>query len=85
MGDLKNPRWICFKGFLFLVTGALSAALILLESPTLRTAFLLATTIWAFCRLYYFLFTVIENYVDGDFRFAGIPAFLIYLLRKAKP
>ena len=34
-GDLKNPKLIYLKGFLFLVTGLLSATALLLESPTL--------------------------------------------------
>ena len=48
------------KAALFLVIGLLSLTALLLDSPTLRTAFLLLLTIWAFCRLYYFFFYVIE-------------------------
>lgn len=84
MGDIKDPGLIYLKGFLFLVTGILSAAAILIESPTLRTAFLLGIAIWSFCRLYYFIFYVIEKYVDGSYRFAGIHSFLLYLLRERK-
>jgi hypothetical protein len=84
MGDLKDPRLIYFKGFLFLVAGSLSAAAILLESPRLRTAFLLGIAIWSFCRLYYFMFYVIEKYVDGSYRFAGLHSFLFYLIRERK-
>ena len=84
MGDLKDPRLIYLKGFLFLVTGILAASGILIESPTIRTAFLLGIAIWSFCRLYYFMFYVIEKYVDGQYRFAGIHSFLLYLLRERK-
>ena len=84
MGDLKDPRLIYLKGFLFLVTGILAASLILIESPTIRTAFLLGIAIWSFCRLYYFMFYVIEKYVDGKYRFSGIHSFLLYLLRERK-
>jgi hypothetical protein len=84
MGDLKDPRLIYLKGFLFLVTGILSASLILIENPSIRTAFLLGIAIWSFCRLYYFMFYVIEKYVDGGYRFAGIHSFLLYLLRKRR-
>jgi hypothetical protein len=84
MGDLKDPRLIYLKGFLFLVAGVLSASAILIESPTLRTALLLGIAIWSFCRLYYFMFYVIEKYVDGNYRFAGIHSFLLYLLRERK-
>ncbi len=82
MGDLQNPKLIYLKGFLFLVLGVLSAALIVVESPSARTALLLLIAIWAFCRLYYFLFYVIEKYVDGSYRFAGISSFLLYLLKR---
>jgi len=84
MGDLKDPRLIYLKGFLFLICGVLSAALILVESPTVRTALLLGIAIWSFCRLYYFLFYVIEKYVDDNYRFAGIGSFLLYLMQKRR-
>jgi len=81
-GDLKSARLIYLKGFLFLVTGLLSLAALLLESPTLRTAFLLIVAVWSFCRLYYFMFYVIEKYVDPSFKFAGLYSFVMYLLRR---
>ena len=81
-GDLKSARLIYLKGLLFLVTGLLSLAALLLERPTLRTAFLLAVAVWSFCRLYYFMFYVIEKYVDPGYKFAGLYSFLIYLLRR---
>ncbi len=81
-GDLKSTKLIYLKGVLFLVTGLLSAAGLLLDTPTLRTAFLLGIAIWSFCRLYYFFFYVIEKYVDPTYKFAGLYSFLLYLLRK---
>ncbi|EDY16210.1 conserved hypothetical protein [Chthoniobacter flavus Ellin428] len=78
MGDLTNPKAIKLKGVLFLITGVLASALLLMESPTLRTAVLLVIAIWSFCRFYYFAFYVIEHYVDPGFRFAGLGAFLRY-------
>ena len=81
-GDLKSAKLIYLKGFLFLVTGLLSVIALLLDSPTLRTAFLLLIAVWSFCRLYYFLFYVIEKYVDPGYKFAGLYSFLVYLLRK---
>lgn len=84
LSDLKSARLMYLKGFLFLVAGALCVAGILVESPSARTAFLLAVAIWSFCRLYYFMFYVIEKYIDPGYRFAGIYSFLLYLLRKKK-
>ncbi|MGI4789022.1 MAG: hypothetical protein ACRYFS_09250 [Janthinobacterium lividum] len=81
-GDLKSAKLIYLKGFLFLVTGLLSLTGLLLDSPTLRTAFLLLITIWSFCRLYYFMFYVIEKYVDPSYKIAGLYSFLIYLLKR---
>lgn len=78
MGDLTNPKVIKLKGALFLVTGALASGLLLMESPSLRTALLLGIAIWSFCRFYYFAFYVIEHYVDPSYRFAGLGAFLRY-------
>jgi hypothetical protein len=71
------------KAILFLVAGTVAAVGILLESLRWRTALLLGIAIWSFCRLYYFAFYVIEKYIDPGYRFAGIGAFLLYLLRKA--
>ena len=82
MGDLKSAGLIYLKGFLFLVAGTLATASILLENPTLQTAVLLVIAIWSFCRLYYFMFYVIEKYVDGNYRFAGIHSFVLYMWQK---
>ncbi len=81
-GDLQSARLIYLKGFLFLVTGLLALTALLLDSPTLRTAFLLGIAIWSFCRLYYFMFYVIEKYVDPGYKFAGLYSFLVYLARR---
>jgi hypothetical protein len=84
MDDLKSPKLIYLKGFLFLLTGILSIIVILLENPSIHTAFMLGISIWSFCRLYYFMFYVIEKYVDAEYRFAGIHSFVIYLIRKER-
>jgi hypothetical protein len=85
MSDLKRPGVIYFKGFLFLLAGAISGVILLLENPTPRTAFLLALCVWCFCRTYYFVFYVIEHYVDSEFRFSGLFDFVKYLLRSRTP
>jgi hypothetical protein len=80
--DLKNKKLIYAKGFLFLLAGALSAAALLLDHPTPRTAVLLALSIWCFARFYYFCFYVIGHYVDPGYRFAGLWSFARYLWGK---
>ncbi len=83
-GDLKSPKLMYLKAALFLVIGLLSATTLLLDSPTMRTAFLLLLTVWAFCRLYYFFFYVVEKYVDPAYKFAGLHSFVIYAWQKRK-
>ncbi|MBC8001316.1 MAG: hypothetical protein H7X97_01895 [Opitutaceae bacterium] len=84
MKDLTDPRWIKLKGILFLLVGALSAALILLENPSFKAALLLAIAIWCFCRAYYFAFYVIEHYVDPSFRFSGLGSFAVYFFSRTR-
>jgi hypothetical protein len=82
MRDLTNSNWIIFKAGLFLVLGLMAAGLLLLDHPTLRTAFLLAIAIWSFCRLYYFAFYVVEHYVDSSYRFSGLGSFVRFILHR---
>lgn len=82
MTDLKNPFWIHLKGLLFLVILGTSAALIILQMPTSRIAALICLTIWASARLYYYLFYVIEHYIDPSYKFSGIYSALRYLVGK---
>jgi hypothetical protein len=86
MKEIKNSKLIIAKGFLFLLLGTLAGALIVLETGSVKISLLLAITIWAFCRCYYFAFYVIEKYVDAKFRFTGLINFLAYLKNKgARP
>lgn len=78
--DLKSPTLIYLKGALFLFILAISAGLILILAPDWRIAALLALVIWSAARLYYFMFYVIEKYVDPTHKFAGIFAFVQYML-----
>jgi len=84
MADLKDPRLMYLKGILFLGIGLLSSGLILLLTGSWQVAVLLVLAIWSFCRLYYFMFYVIEHYIDENFKFAGILSFLRYLLTPQK-
>ena len=72
MGDLTDPRWIIFKGVLFAVTALLAAALLIAQSPTVSCAALLAVCVWSACRFYFFLFHVLEKYVDPGLRYDGL-------------
>lgn len=81
-GDIKSPKLIYFKGFLFLLAAVMAATALLLEHPSLRVAFLLGMAVWCFARFYYFAFYVIEHYVDPGYRFAGLSSFVLYLWRR---
>ena len=72
MSDINNRKLIYLKGFLFFVILVSSAGIIILEIPEWRIVALLVLTIWASARLYYFMFYVIEKYVDPEYKFAGI-------------
>jgi len=39
MADLANPKWIYAKGVLFLLAGAAASALVIIECPTVKTAY----------------------------------------------
>ncbi len=82
MGDITNPKLLYLKGGLFVVLGVLAAGGILMLYPDWRLAVLLAIVIWAFCRAYYFVFYVIEHYVDPGYKFAGLSSFVRYVMRK---
>lgn len=80
--DLTTPWLIHAKGAMFVVIGLLSAGLLIAELPTLKTAALLALTVWAFCRFYYYLFYVLEKYLGREQRYVGIIDALKYLVRR---
>ena len=74
MRDLTDQRLIHLKALLFLTLGVMAAAGVVAACPSLRVAALLATSIWAFARLYYYAFYVLERYVDPRLRYAGLLA-----------
>ena len=84
MTDLTSKGWIVAKGAMFAMIAALSAALILVELPSLRIVLLLIVLVWAACRFYYFLFYVLERYVDPGLRYAGIWSLLGTLMRRTR-
>lgn len=85
MRDLHSPKLIWLKGWLFLFLGLASAALLLLEAPSLKVGVLLALAIWSFCRAYYFAFYVLERYVDPGLKFSGLLALARHLLSLRRP
>jgi hypothetical protein len=84
MADLRSKPLIVRKGLLFLVILVLSAGLLLVNDPDWRTAGLLAAVIWASARFYYFLFYVLERYVDPTFKYSGLMALFKELLSRRR-
>lgn len=80
--DITSKPLLHAKGLLFLLTGLIALGGVLLESPRLRTAALLAIGVWAFCRFYYYLFYVLENYAGRGRRYAGLLDALRYILTR---
>jgi hypothetical protein len=80
--DIKKPKMFYLKGGLFVLSGLLACVGILLNAPNWRVAALLAIAIWSFSRAYYFAFYVVQHYIDPSFRFAGLWAFVRYLIKR---
>lgn len=85
MTDLKSPRLLYLKAVLFCILGLLAATLLLWERADLTHMLLLGITVWAFARAYYFVFYVIQHYIDDTYRYAGLIDFLRYVMRRRKP
>ncbi len=84
MRDLQSLRLMWLKAILFIVIGLVSAGMILCLLPDWRVGLLLALTVWAFCRAYYFAFYVLEHYADPSFRYAGLFSLVRHLLKPKK-
>lgn len=82
MADLKSKKLIVVKGVLFLIIALCSFALILIQFPSFDIVLLLLCLIWSSCRFYYFLFYVLEKYVDSSLRYAGIWALIQAIIKK---
>lgn len=82
MTDLTSKPLIVAKGLLFLGLAGLASGAVLLEAPGWRNAALLVLAMWAAARFYYFLFYVLERYVDPSLRYAGVLALLRELRRR---
>lgn len=80
--DITSKPLLHAKGLLFLLAGLIAIGGVLIESPRLRTAALLAIGIWSFCRFYYYLFYVLEKYAGRERRYAGLFDALRYVITR---
>jgi hypothetical protein len=76
MSDLTNPRLMYLKAGLLVVAGIMAATAVWLETRSFKVLALLVLAVWCFCRAYYFAFYVIEHYIDGQYRYAGLWSFM---------
>jgi hypothetical protein len=72
MRALRSAKLIIVKGISFFFIASSVSVLLLAEDPALYRAILIALLVWSACRFYYFLFYVLERYVDPDFKYSGI-------------
>jgi len=84
MADLESRKLIVLEGILFLVILLASSAPILAQTRDWQVAALLALVIWSAARLYYFLFYVLEKYVDPELKYAGLLALLRRLRERGR-
>jgi hypothetical protein len=84
MADLKSARVMYVKAGLLVAVGLLAGAAVLIEAPSWKIAALMVVAVWAFCRAYYFLFYVIERWIDPKFRFAGLGPALMYVVKHSR-
>ena len=72
MNDIKSKRLIVIKGLLFISIVFVSGIVIACYCPRIEVIALLLILIWASARSYYFLFYVLEKYVDPKLKYTGI-------------
>lgn len=84
MTDIKSKKLIVLKGILFLAIILAPALLLIGKDPTVTTAFAVCTLIWASARFYYFLFYVLERYVDPGLRYAGLLSLCAALIKRRR-
>lgn len=82
LADLENPFWIHLKGWLFLAIAGLAGFGLLIQVFSWINCVLLFLALWAACRWYYYMFYVIEKYVDPNFRFAGLSSVIRFLIAR---
>ena len=82
--DLKSKQAIYLKAILFLLILLLSMVLNLISDELSLRIISMLLIVWSSARMYYFMFYVIEHYVDEEFHFSGIYDFLKYIFSRKK-
>ena len=82
--DIQSELLLIAKAVLFALVGVSTGAVLLTETPKFSSAALLLLCVWAFARLYYFAFYVIEHYIDDTYRYSGVLSAVTFLLRRRR-
>ena len=82
MGNLKSKKLIVLKGVLFLLILCAAIATIVVLTRDWLISALLIMVIWSSMRFYYFLFYVLERYVDPRLKYAGVFSLLMAIARR---
>ena len=80
--DLKSKQAIYLKSLLFVFIWILSIVLNLTSEELSYKIVSIILVVWASARLYYFMFYVIEHFVDDEFKFSSVYDFVLYLFKK---
>ncbi len=88
MSDITSKPLIVIKGLLFLLIVLMSAGALFLTArdtgtealPDWLIGALILLLIWSSARFYYFLFYVLEKYVDPSLKYSGIRDLLRHIL-----
>ncbi|MBM4063968.1 MAG: hypothetical protein FJ265_23150 [Planctomycetes bacterium] len=79
-----TPRWMAIKAAQFLMVAGLAAFVVLWRDPSWTVGACLVLLGWSCSRAYYFVFYVVERYVDPSYRFAGLLDFARWLARNRR-
>ena len=77
-----SPGWIYVKGLMFLLILVASSVLNVFTEDVFHRVLLTLFIIWSASRLYYFMFYVIEHYIDDSYKFSSVYACLRYLITR---
>jgi hypothetical protein len=80
--NFSSNKLIILKGWLFLLIAVLSSVLLVLKDPSLTTIAILVIVIWSFARFYYFMFYVVTNYINSNYKYSGPVSFIKFLFKK---
>lgn len=77
MRNLTDPFWMWVKAVLLGVIALVSGGVVWMKVGGWEVAVLLGLLVWSSCRVHYFLFHVLERWVEPGGRFRGISELVV--------